>query len=60
MTRKPSPISQATVTRTIKAAQAAGMEVKSFRVEPDGAIVITGDIAQKPMPVVDTSPRGYL
>lgn len=60
MTRKTSNISQASVVRTIKAAKAAGMEVKSFRVEPDGSIVINGDIAQKPQPVVDTSTRGYL
>lgn len=58
ITRKPSM--RTVLKRTIEAAQAAGLEVKSFRVEPDGAIVINGDIAQKPAPVVDSTHYGSL
>lgn len=56
--RKPSV--STLLKRSIEAAKRAGMDVKSFSVEPDGRIVINGDSAQKPMPTVDTSPRGYL
>ena len=60
MTRKPSNVSEATIRRSIKAVEKCGMSVNTVRIEPDGTIVINGDIAQKPMPVVDTLPRGYL
>lgn len=53
MTRKTSPIAQTTITRAVKGAEAAGISVKSIRIEPDGAVVINGDIANKPPAPID-------
>lgn len=56
--RKPSVSTM--LKRSIQAVEKCGMSVNTIRIEPDGAIVINGDSAQKPTATVDTSLRGYL
>lgn len=41
MSRGPSTFRQSTVTKAIKAAKAAGVEVARIEVDPDGRIVLT-------------------
>lgn len=36
-------VSQDSIVRTIAAVKKAGIEVRSIRVEPDGAVIINGD-----------------
>lgn len=43
MGRKTVAVSQDAIVRAISAVQKAGVEVKSIRVEPSGAVIINGD-----------------
>lgn len=48
MTRRHIDVSVDIVSRAIKGVQKAGIEVKSIRVEPSGAVVINGDNTPEP------------
>ncbi|MEQ8226502.1 MAG: hypothetical protein RIA64_00315 [Rhodospirillales bacterium] len=41
MSRGPSTFRQSTVTKAIKAAKAAGVDVARIEVDPDGRVVLT-------------------
>lgn len=52
MGRKVVAVSQDAIVRAINAVKKAGIEVRTVRVEPDGAVVINGENvsdAQKPL-----------
>jgi len=40
MANTPAPFKQVDVTRALKGAEAADMEVGGFRIEPDGSILV--------------------
>lgn len=60
MGRRTIPVTQDAIQRAIKAVQKSGIEVKSVRVEPDGAVVINGDGIGHTKKDLDDSAAGYL
>ncbi|KSV69827.1 hypothetical protein D9M68_748540 [compost metagenome] len=60
MGRRAIPVTQDAISRTIKAVQKAGLEVKSIRVEPNGAVVINGDGDGYSQKELEESAAGYL
>ena len=47
------PFTQAQVRRAVKAAESAGLRVRSITVKPDGSIVV--DSGENALPAMDTS-----
>ncbi|SIR06516.1 hypothetical protein SAMN05880590_11188 [Rhizobium sp. RU35A] len=64
MGRRTIPFTQDAITRAIKAVQKAGVEIRSIRIEPDGAVVINGESVRSgdafTLEEYEASPRGYL
>lgn len=60
MTRRHVEVSTDAVARAIRGAQKAGVEVKTIRVEPNGAVVINGDNAEIAEKAVAKKVRAYL
>lgn len=54
MTRRHVEVSTDTVSRAIKGVKKAGIEIKSIRIEPNGAVVINGDSVETDSPAVET------
>jgi hypothetical protein len=60
MGRRTVPFTEDSISRAIRAVKKAGVDVKTIRIEPDGAVVINGDsdgISEKQL---EQSARGYL
>src|SRR3954468_24338392 len=53
MARRPSPFTQADVTRALKAAHAVGLTVASFKIDPERGIVVTTTAAPPEMDDLD-------
>lgn len=52
------PFTEDSIVRAIRAVKKAGIEIKTIRIEPDGAVVINGG---SDMPEGDVDqPKGYL
>jgi hypothetical protein len=60
MGRRAIPVTQDAIQRAIKAVVKAGIEVKTIRVEPNGAVVINGDRESFTQKELDESSNGYL
>lgn len=60
MGRRTIPVTQDAIQRAIKAVVRAGIEVKTIRVEPNGAVVINGDSISFTQKELDESAGGYL
>lgn len=58
MGRRTVPFTEDSIVRAIRAVKKAGIEIKTIRIEPDGAVVINGD-ADMSNEQVDRS-LGYL
>jgi hypothetical protein len=59
MGRRAVAFTEDSVSRAIRAVKKAGVEIRSVRVEPDGAVVINGDGDLSEKEVADSA-RGYL
>lgn len=60
MGRRAVAFTEDSVSRAIRAVKKAGVEVKSIRVEPDGSVVINGDIGGYSEKQLEESAGGYL
>ncbi len=60
MGRKTVAVSQDTIVRAINAVKKAGVEIKTVRVEPDGAVVINGDNPERIEKKVEKVVRPYI
>ncbi|MCE6073434.1 hypothetical protein GOZ78_01985 [Agrobacterium vitis] len=60
MGRRTIPFTEDSIARAIKAVKRAGVEIKTVRVNPDGAVVINGDNDQISEKQLEESARGYL
>lgn len=60
MTRRHVEVSTDAVARAIRGAQKAGVEIKTVRVEPNGAVVINGDSGDEAQKELATYVRPYL
>jgi hypothetical protein len=60
MTRRHVEVSTDAVARAIRGAQKAGVEIKSVRVEPNGAVVINGDSGDQSEKPVARKVKAYL
>ncbi|MCF1453448.1 hypothetical protein GOZ80_05975 [Agrobacterium vitis] len=60
MGRRTIPFTEDSIARAIKAVKRAGVEIKTVRVNPDGAVVINGDNDQITEKQLEESARGYL
>ena len=59
MGRRAVAFTEDSVSRAIRAVKKAGVEIRSIRVEPDGAVVINGEGELSEKDVADSA-RGYL
>jgi hypothetical protein len=60
MGRRTIPFTEDSVARAIKAVRKAGVEIKTIRVEADGAVVFNGDNGQISEKQLAESIGGYL
>ena len=60
MSRRQIAVSVDLISRAIKGTQKAGIEIRTIRVEPSGAIVINGDSGESPEKMLATESAGYL
>lgn len=59
MGRRAVAFTEDSISRAIRAVKKAGIEIRSVRVEPDGAVVINGEGELTEKDVADSA-RGYL
>lgn len=59
MGRRAVAFTEDSVSRAIRAVKKAGVEVKSVRVEPNGAVVINGEIGEFTQKQLEESSEGY-
>ena len=59
MSRRHVEVSTDAVSRAIKGARKAGIEVKTIRIEPNGAVVINGDIGNITEKQLADADEGY-
>ncbi|MGO8242998.1 hypothetical protein [Rhizobium johnstonii] len=60
MGRRAVAFTEDSVSRAIRAVKKAGVEVKTVRVEPNGAVVINGEIGEYTAKQLAESANGYL
>lgn len=60
MGRRAVAFTEDSVSRAIRAVKKAGVEVKTIRVEPNGSIVINGEIGEFSQKQLEESSAGYL
>lgn len=60
MGRRAVAFTEDSVSRAIRAVKKAGVEVKTIRVEPDGSVVINGEIGEFSKKQLEESSAGYL
>jgi hypothetical protein len=59
MGRRAAAFAEDDVARAIRAAKKAGIDVKSIRVEPNGAVVINGDSVEKSERAIERSQKAH-
>jgi len=59
MGRRTIPFTEDSVRRAIRAVKKAGIEIKTIRIEPNGAVVINGDGELSERDLVESA-KGYL
>jgi hypothetical protein len=59
MGRRAIAFTEDSVSRAIRAVKKAGVEVKTVRVEPNGAVVINGEIGEFSEKQLEESAAGY-
>jgi hypothetical protein len=57
MSPRPAPFRQIDVTRALKAAKAAGLEVAKIEISPEGSIVISNKVDYAPTTVSTVAPE---